>query len=106
MQSSSRSRPFKSGLIGASPITDTKKMQSHECRVQNYSEFRFAVFIEEAAIAVNSFASTSNGWAIRGVVFAASASNSIQKADSSASSRTVPILEMKSALDLDRQADR
>jgi hypothetical protein len=87
MQSSSSSRSFKPGLIGASPITDAKAVKSFDCKVQSYSELRFAVLMEEATIATNSLASASKDSANRGSVFAASTSKSIQNADSSASSR-------------------
>ena len=62
--------------------------------------------MDEAAIATSSFASAINGWAISGLVFPASTNSSIQKADSSDSSKTVLIFEMKSAFDLARQVAR
>ena len=57
-------------------------------------------------IATSSIASRSNGPESTGLAFPESIKSSIQKADSSASSRTMPILEMKSGFDLARHAAR
>lgn len=62
MQSSSRIQPFKLVLAGASPATDTKAVQSCECRVESLqSALRRAVLMEAAVMAMSSFASANNG---------------------------------------------
>ena len=77
-------------------------MQKVECRVQSYRGLVLAVLIEEMEIAISSFASRSNGLACSSLTLPLSKSNSIQNADSSASSRTVANFEIKSALDFAR----
>jgi hypothetical protein len=62
--------------------------------------------MEEAVIAINSLASANRGWTSSILALEASSNNSSEKADSSASSKTVLILDMKSAWDLDLQAAR
>src|ERR1035438_5503460 len=65
-----------------------------------------AVLMEETAIAVSSPDSWMSGAPTAGSSFPASTSISSQKPDSSASSSTVPNLEMKSAEDFARHAAR
>jgi hypothetical protein len=62
--------------------------------------------MDEAVMAVNSLASANKGWTSSIFAFDASSNNSSQKPDSSASSNTVLILDMKSACDLDLHAAR
>jgi len=62
MQSSSSGRPFKPGLVGASPTTDTEAVQNSECGVQSLQPaLRRAVLMEDAVMAMSSFASANNG---------------------------------------------
>src|SRR5438045_1532351 len=49
MQSSSRSRPFKSGLIGASPITDAKLSRCNEFLHAALRRRRFVVQVHVRA---------------------------------------------------------
>ena len=55
-------------------------------------------------IAVSSHASLCNGSSFSAVIILSSISNSIQRADSSTSSATIPSLEMKSFFDRPRHA--
>src|SRR2546430_11281003 len=68
--------------------------------------FRRAVLIDATEMATSSPDSSSKGPDLSASNFPASTSSSIQYEDSSASSSTIPILEMKSAADLARQAAR
>ena len=95
-------------------------MHSEKCIVQNPSglqfysasesfgeaELRFAVLIDEIAMATSSLDSFINGAALCWSVFPQSTSSSVQYPDSSASSSMSPIFDIKVGLDFARQAAR
>jgi len=78
-------------------------VENCELRIQ---EFLRAVLMDDTAIATSSLASAKIAFESAGPIFPASWSNSIQNADSSASSETIPSFAMKSSFDLARQAAR
>lgn len=81
-------------------------MRNAEFGMRSYRFRPRAVLIEETQIAVSWFASSNKSETFVALTISASTKSSIQNADSSVSSSTIPIFAIKSAFDLARHAAR